>query len=119
MSKLCYTVLFASLVWGCASGGQNKGTGKARNVITAAEIAASSGQNAYQVIQQLRPQLLTLRGIEPTVYVDNMKRGGLDSLYGVYASDIQEIRYLSPDEATLRFGTGNAGGAFLITTKAN
>lgn len=118
MRKIHFCLSLALIFTACASTRQTTRSGKSRNVITAEEITNTIAQNAYEVIQSVRPQLLNYRGVEPAVYVDNIKRGGIASLYHIYASDIQEIQYLNPDEATFRYGTGNMGGAFIITSKS-
>ncbi|MFQ5639114.1 MAG: TonB-dependent receptor plug domain-containing protein [bacterium] len=120
MRAICFCFFLVVLYTACASTGpKTTRSKKSANVISVEEIAKTTAQNAYEVIQRLRPGLLIARGMEPTVYLDNMKQGRLSSLYNIYASDIEEIKYLSPNEATLRFGTGNIGGAFLIKTKSN
>lgn len=110
-----------------ACGGTTDGSNKPRrmpNVITADELSSSStvtpGQSLYDAIRFLRPQFLTPRGggtsTEPVVYVDNIRRGGIDSLNNLFVSQVSEIRYMSASEATTRFGTGHPGGAILVKT---
>ena len=43
--------------------------------------------------------------------------GGVAALHNIYTINNKEIKYLKPNDATFKFGTGNMGGAFLITTK--
>jgi hypothetical protein len=141
-------MLVAALVtagsWGCASGGgsTNVGDGIAaasgasrtvrRNpeVIEESEIAsrASEAANALQIIQKLRPQMLTGRGLgsptdvtgetaRPKVYVDNISYGDLSTLSNLNATQIREIRFLNSRDATTQWGTGHMGGVILVTTK--
>ena len=121
MREIYILALFAFVLTACASSGQ--GTAQkssfSRNIITAEQIATTTAQNAYQVIQNLRPQWLILRAESPVVYSDRLRLGRLSALETVYATDIEKIEYLRHDEATFQFGTGHTGGAFLITTKAN
>lgn len=110
-----------------ACGGTGDGTNKPRrspNVITSEELASSPtvtpGQSLYDAIKFMRPQFLIPRGAgastEPVVYVDNIRRGGIASLYELFVSQVSEIRYMSASEATTRFGTGHPGGAILVKT---
>jgi hypothetical protein len=142
-------VMVAALVtagsWGCASGGGSTNVGEAvvaggsgasrttrRNpeLIEESEITsrASDAANALQVIQKLRPQMLTGRGLgsptdvtgetsRPKVYVDNISYGDLSTLSNLIASQIKEIRFLNSRDATTVWGTGHMGGVILVTTK--
>jgi hypothetical protein len=97
------------------------------NVITEAELAARSALTARQVIEQLRPQFLRVRGTTTLgnaqtgdviwVYFDGTRMGTLEVLNNIGAHEIREIRYLSPSEATNRYGTGHVQGAILVTRK--
>ena len=122
---------------GCSSSGSSSSaTGAPRapsrqqDVITAAEIAerAADASNALQVVQKLRPQMLTTRGrfspadssdagARPRVVVDGVAYGQVENLVNVNAISVMEIRYISATDATTRFGTGYVGGAILVTTK--
>ena len=108
----------------CASSSQHKKSNVSRNVITAEEISNAVVSNAYEAIKLLRPHLLNYRGvrgrniaIEPVVYVNNMRYGGLNSLHNINASTIKEIKYLHPNDATTLFGIGHMGGALVIMLK--
>jgi hypothetical protein len=97
------------------------------NVITAEELASRPALTARQAIEQLRPQFLRTRGTTTLgnasstdmiwVYFDGTRMGGLDVLNNISVSEIREIRYLSPSEATNRWGTGHVQGAILVTRK--
>jgi len=121
---------------GCSSSGGNTATGAPRapsrqqDVITAAEIAerAAEASNALQIVQKLRPQMLTTRGrfspadssdagARPKVVVDGVAYGQIENLVNVNAVSVSEIRYLNATDATTRFGTGYVGGVILVTTK--
>ena len=43
-----------------------------------------------------------------------MQFGSLEALYSMHVNDVTHVRYLSPADATTRFGTGHAGGAILV-----
>jgi type IV pilus biogenesis protein CpaD/CtpE len=97
------------------------------NVITEVELAARSTLTARQAIEQLRPQFLRVRGTTTLgnaqtgdviwVYVDGTRMGTVDVLNGIGVHEVREIRYLSPSEATNRYGTGHVQGAILVTRK--
>ncbi len=101
------------------------------NVIVRAEIAkiVNETNNAYEVVQRLRPQFLRARGATslggtgrttpyPRVLVDGVPRGELDALRQVPVLAIEEISYFSATDASIRFGTGYDGGAILVKTRA-
>jgi hypothetical protein len=98
----------------------------ARYIISEDEIRGSSATNAFEAIQQLRPGLLEKdqqRSIdmysvaEVVVYLNGVRYGNKESLKSISALQIQEIRYLPASEATVKFGTDHAGGAFLIKAR--
>ncbi len=122
---------------GCSSSGSsNPATGAPRapsrqqDVITDAEIAerAAEASNALQIVQKLRPQMLTTRGrfspadssdagARPKAVVDGVAYGPVENLANLNAVSVKEIRYLNATDATTRFGTGYVGGVILVTTK--
>jgi hypothetical protein len=140
MMRLTRAVLIAGAVIGaagCASSPSPGATTTAEgagarprrdpNVITGEELASRSTLNARQAIEQLRPQFLRTRGTTTLgnasvgdviwVYVDGTRMGDLSVLNNITVPEIREIRYLSPSEATNRWGTGHVQGAILITRR--
>ena len=142
--RVIVTVLVAAGSLGCASGGGStniagdvaasapatRSPRRNPDIIDAGEITsrASEAANALQIIQKLRPQMLTGRGLasptdatgetaRPKVYVDNISYGDLSSLTNVTASQVLEIRFVNSRDATTRWGTGHMGGVILVTTK--
>jgi hypothetical protein len=123
----------------CASGGSTASTASTAtapagrpnpDVITAAEMAKSTGQNAYEIIKELRPRFLQSRGatapgagaysrqpLDPVVYFDERRLGSFDELSQIVVSQISEIRHFNSSEATARWGTGHSAGAILILSK--
>lgn len=106
-----------------SAGGRARG---ARDVITAQEIAATTAQDAYELIARLRPRWLQSRGAAsirdptpqlPVVYVDRIRMGGLEVLRNLNATDILELRYYSAPDATTRYGTDHAGGVIEVYTR--
>ena len=136
-ARLLMAAVLIAVSSGCSSSGSsNSATGAPRapsrqqDVITAAEIAerAADASNALQIVQKLRPQMLTTRGrfspadssdagARPRVVVDGVAYGQVENLVNVNAISVMEIRYISATDATTRFGTGYVGGAILVTTK--
>lgn len=95
------------------------------NVISMDEIAALAGraETALEIVEQLRPQMLRPRGQNSaqanalSTYVDGVRVGDVQGLRTVQANMIREIRYLSPTDATQRYGTGHSSGAIEVSTK--
>ena len=95
--------------------------------ITRDEINAVSAANAFEVIQKLRPNFLSYRGETslnksqsspyPTVYVDGISFGKIETLRTIPAMQIASIRLYRSWEAATRFGMGNMGGVLEITTR--
>ena len=88
---------------------------------SARQIAAVSPITAYDAVLRLRPTALNPAGgrsFEPTVYLDELKMGGPEELRRISAVDLVEIRFLTPIEASARFGpTQRNGGAILLMTR--
>ena len=132
-ARMVLAALAASLSMACASSGATAG-GRSprtdRDLIMEAEITtrASDAANALQIIQKLRPQMLTGRGLaspsdvtgetaRPKVYVDNIAYGDVSTLENVLASQISAIRFINARDATTQWGTGHMGGVILVVTK--
>lgn len=112
-----------------------------RNVLTREQIQKAQSGNLYEVIQSLRPEWLQTRGtgsmretargsaegiggeinVRPGIpairtYLDGSRLGDVDALRTVDAGMIGEARFLSPAEATQRWGAGHLHGAILVLT---
>ena len=109
---------------GCAatSGG---GSGRSARVLLADEITEAGVITAAGAIEQLRPHWLNTRssptgsspdGDPPRLYLDGIRMDGIRELERIRASRVEEMRFLSPSDATNRYGTGHTGGAILVTT---
>jgi hypothetical protein len=46
-----------------------------------------------------------------------VRMGGVGALRQVRVHNIATMRFMTPSDATTRFGTGHAGGAILILTR--
>lgn len=99
---------------------------QARNLLTTADLRQVENLNAYEAIRRLQPRWLTGRGQAvlvnparegPRVYLDGMYYGEMGILKRMSVRTIQQIRFLSSPQATLRYGTGHADGAFEVLTR--
>ena len=95
------------------------GVRRSANVITSAEIAEVHVATAYQAVEHLRP--VYLRGlrsnIQPVVYVNGLRWGGLESLRRIRADDVETIRRLTASEAHTQYGPGLLGGVLDVVTR--
>ena len=116
---LCLTISCAAGTQGAAERPR-----RSRNAITIEEIRSVQAlTNAYDIVQRLRPRWLRPRGpasfsgtAPVIVYVDNVRAGLVDVLYGIPVEWIIEIRGFDASDATNRWGTGLAGGAIEVVT---
>ena len=92
------------------------------NLLTYTEAHTISVNSAYELVSRLRPQFL--RGtdsrmplgpaVAPVVYVDGLLAGPLSTLVDVPAQAVQEIRFVSPNDAFMRHGESHAGGMLVV-----
>lgn len=100
------------------------------NLITNAEVEAAPPDvnNAYEIIERLRPTMLRPRNLSTggggegseygiVAYVDDVRLPALDQLKTVMRGSVREIRYISATDATTRWGTGHSNGAILVLLK--
>ncbi len=122
-------LLAISTIATCASASSDSGPGRDPNRITHAEIqAATDAQNAYDLVQQLRPRWLRSRGgrsltmeTNILVYVDRSRLGGLEGLRQIQPEGIYELEYLDAARATALLpgiGSQHVEGAIVIHTQA-
>lgn len=50
----------------------------------------------------------------PVVYLDDMKYGDPEVLKGIRTMAVEEVRYLSANQAGMEYGLGHEGGAILV-----
>lgn len=106
-----------AMLTGCASGGGAEGDRGPRpdpNLITAEELAPHANLNCLDAVRQLRPRWLQDRGrtIKPILMLDGNRMGSAeDALANIGAGDVESLRYFSPSDASVRFGTTVTGGA--------
>lgn len=121
----------ALLSAGCASGGTGGDTDRptgarsraSSSTITNAELLDTHLQDAYAIVQRLRPNWLRRRGVDVPraaqdvmVYVDTTPRGYAPALRNIRAAGIYEIRYLDPLAAKARYGPGHDHGVIIVVT---
>jgi hypothetical protein len=96
------------------------------SILLKSEWADQNVSTALEAIEHLRPQFFNRRGETSlqlrnattlTVYMDNMRLGGIETLRNVPITAIQSIRYLSSGEATYRWGTNHMGGVIQLLSR--
>jgi hypothetical protein len=99
---------------------------KDRNVITTAEIELANVNTAYDLIVKYHANFLHSRGPnsillkqpkEPTVYLDNVEFGTINSLRSIQASTIAEIRFVEGWDAMTKYGSDHVAGVIQIYTR--
>ena len=121
VSALIATVVLFS---GCASTGTSTETGGSRDVLTREQLLATQEDNALDAVRRLRAQWLRARGparsgglppVQVAVFVNDVRRGGVDVLADLRIEGISEIRFISATDATTRWGPNVAGGVIAVT----
>jgi hypothetical protein len=115
------TLMLLGLLAGCAATTGLRPTSS--SILTRQEIDASNAETALEAVQRLRPHFLRGRAIVsvaypsaglPSVYMNGVFRGDLTSLRAILADDVEEIHFISPADATTRWGIGHAGGVIHV-----
>ena len=123
---LCCVVLFLSSGCAARANGIPPDSPSSPDRILPSELLNVTAGNAYDIVQQLRPQWLRMRGptsiIEPqgelpAVYVDNVRYGELEVLQDFPINEILEIRFVNGPDATIRWGTGVVAGVIEVIRK--
>jgi hypothetical protein len=114
------TALFLGAT-GCAAGaggGSGRPAGASSDHIVEAELETVYQLTALEAVRRLRPRWLQSRtGAPPQVHLDGNPMGTAESLGGLRAADVEDMRYLNAADATTRFGTNYISGVILVTTK--
>jgi hypothetical protein len=115
----------------CASSGASAAPRSSPDLITTAEINATSAASAYDIVVRLRPNWLrqgtvgSIGGgrLSPqlvVVYLDGNRLGGLESLRTLSATGIRSMQYLDATRAALVLkdpGSDALAGAIVISTR--
>ena len=123
--------LLTVLSAGCASassGGNRDNPVGDSDLITREEIDRATGsQNAYDLIQSLRPQWLITRGFanqrqatgedDIVIYMDNARLGYRRELRRISLGSVRYLEFYDARRATLRWGGGHLHGAIFISTQ--
>jgi hypothetical protein len=123
-SRLLITLAVAACASSaCArSGGGGGSEGSPRrdaNLITRDELDDVSDRSVLEVIQVLRPQWLRRTGFRnglPSAVLDN-QRYELDILETMSPDEVFTIRFVSPSDASIRWGTGYPSGVIELRTR--
>jgi hypothetical protein len=109
----------------CVSTPRENG-GTERNLIERPEIEATRANNAFEVVEQLRPTFLRGRPVStgnqvttvtPLVYLDGTRLGELQQLQTIPVAIILTIQLISAGDATTRWGTGHPVGVIEVKTR--
>lgn len=112
-----------------------------RSVLTREQIVESGATNAFQLIGSARREWLIPRGLNSwresargtaggmsldvqvtpgddhiLVYLDNSRIGGTQYLREMHLANIERIEFVSPADATFRWGSGHAHGVIQLIT---
>jgi len=104
---------------GCAgAGGARLGGGSANELSEADFTPDMQVLTLYQAVQRLRPAWLRGRGGQrPLVYVNGVRRGGVEELEALRVDQITTAERMSPSDATTRYGTDHGGGVIFVILK--
>ena len=131
MRTLALALLLGGLsVSGCVSSSSSKPTGARsdRYRITREELQAMPPGTAMDVVERLHRDWLRGRSATvttstgrnyPHVFVDGRPFGPTDTLLSFETNSIEEIRFITPSDATTRYGTGYPGGIIEIILRRN
>lgn len=119
----------AMLLVACSSSNKSRGTSPTpatnQDIITADELAKTTGSTVYDAVRQLRPNwemrarptaMVRSNQAQLVVYLDGTRYGGFDSLRLIKWRSVGFVRYYSPGEAEAQFGPGHLVGAIEVKT---
>jgi hypothetical protein len=96
-----------------------------RDIISREEMNKTQWANAYDLVRNLRPQWLRVRGRdtingepgEIQVVLDDVRLGATDVLRTIPVSGIAYLQWVEGISASQRWGTGFGNGAILVSTR--
>lgn len=120
-------LLLCLLSSACAAAGEREGERARPNVLTAEQIEESVGANLYEVVEELRPRWLQIRGVSSLqqgsaqigIFVNRVYQGGPEALRAMPKAGVSRMQYMDGPEASARLRTpGNTAlaGAILVET---
>ena len=91
------------------------------HALTEQELERTGVRNAYEAVERLRAEWSRVDraqsgGDDIAVYVDGIRTTDMLPLRGIPSWTIALIAWLTPQEATTRFGAGHSRGAIVIVT---
>lgn len=117
---------------GCSTGGTGSGAGasaksgdtapsttSSRDALTGEELMNSAATNLLDALHTLRPEMLTGHGLgAPDVYIHDIREPkGVDRLREIPISQVQQVKYLKPEDARSLSGQQSAGGALVVSLR--
>ena len=113
-------------VTACATtAGESSTSASRRNEITPEELQTTSVDDVMEAISLLRPQWLRSRPSRTPanpnpvvgVVIDGRVQSRREDLAQIPISDVARIQFLNAADATIRYRTGDSGGAIVVTTR--
>ena len=112
----------------CASrpvGSESPAGSSRREFIVREELNRGQWPNAYEMVRNLRPQWLRVRGPDTIngtpggvqVVLDDVRLGGTDALRNIPLSGIVYLQWLDGITASQRWGTGFGNGVVFVSTR--
>ena len=120
--------LLCVALWACASASGGAGSGptrSSRSPITREEMGERAAQDLYTIVRQFRPNWMQIRGQATPmggvrtvqVVVDGtLQPGGLEVLRSLRGDQVEELSFLSGQDATTRYGLDVEAGVIVVTT---
>jgi len=126
MRSLTAKCLFVILTLGCYGprSARSKGESGDQYLIVASELQSTQQANVYDAVRQLRPQWLTRvvsgRSGDNTIvaYLDEQPIGSASALTRIPLHVALRVRYLSPTEAQVTYGSRNGLRAAILVESA-
>ena len=100
----------------CASVGEVPAGNRNTGDLTPVDFEGISERDVMGAISLLRPQWLRARNGSATVVV-NGQRTNRDRLATIPIGSVARVTFMSPSDATTRFGTGFFNGAIVVTLR--
>jgi hypothetical protein len=106
---------------GCATSSSGTASRSGSNLLTREELTQYASDDVLNTIRRLRPRWLQARGashaMDPVPFLDGARLGSLEDLRGVNVGDVESVEFVTPVDATMKYGTGFPGGAIEVTSR--